>query len=77
MNPKQGYKMQDTNLVEETDPEFAELIKKVVAKQIPAFIDGSRVFNKITGKEVQLERNERCPCESGLKWKKCCGLGDV
>jgi uncharacterized protein YchJ len=69
--------MQDIKPIEETDPEFAELIKRVVAKQIPAFVDGSRVFSKITGKEVRLERNERCPCESGLKWKKCCGQSDI
>ena len=24
-------------------------------------------------KKQKVPRNSKCPCESGLKWKKCCG----
>ena len=34
------------------------------------FLDGTGQFIKL-GKKIG--RNEKCPCGSGLKYKKCCG----
>lgn len=29
--------------------------------------------NTPTPRSKKVPRNSKCPCESGLKWKKCCG----
>jgi hypothetical protein len=59
--------------IEELDPEFTKIILGIIDGKIPAYIDGDRVVDKRTGQVVHVERNERCPCNSGLKWKRCCG----
>jgi uncharacterized protein YchJ len=62
--------------IEEVDMEFSELIKKVISKEIKARISGDKVFD-YNGNEIlydlKLGRNDLCLCESGLKFKKCCG----
>lgn len=63
--------------VEEIDPEFADLIAKVVRKEIPAIIVGCKVFDTSVEppREVILNlpgRNDPCICGSGKKYKKCC-----
>ena len=73
--------------VPESDPEFGALIRKVITHEIPAYIEGSRVFKtngvamKKGGKilcEIAADlpgRNDPCPycLDAGkqIKWKKC------
>ena len=74
-------------IIPEPDPEFSKLIRKVVTKEIPAYIEGDRVFltngiplkkgGKIYG-EIASDlpgRNDPCPdcLKQGkqIKWKKC------
>lgn len=64
---------EDVRPVEEVDPEFGELIEKIVAQEIPAVIIDTDVYDKRTKRQVTIERNEKCPCGSDLKYKKCCG----
>ena len=62
--------------------EFAVLIRQVVHKEIPAFIDGTRVFQTngvplkkggVILREIQgPDRNDPCYCGSNKKFKKCC-----
>jgi len=71
----------DDLIPEPDDPEFCELIRKVVHREIPAYIDGFRVFvtngvrihdgGKILREIPDPERNEPCFCGSGKKFKKC------
>ncbi len=75
--------MQTNNIlpIEEIDPEFATLIKQVANKELPAIVLNDKVFKTINGKVVgelidnilKIGRNELCPCNSGRKYKKCCG----
>jgi uncharacterized protein YecA (UPF0149 family) len=75
--------MQTNNIlpIEEIDPEFATLIKQVANKELPAIVFNDKVFKTINGKVVneivdnilKIGRNELCPCNSGRKYKKCCG----
>jgi hypothetical protein len=74
-------------IVPEPDPEFSELIKRVVTKEIPAYIEGDRVFLtngvkiKDGGKllhEIVADlpgRNDPCPeclkLGKQIKWKRC------
>jgi uncharacterized protein YecA (UPF0149 family) len=65
--------------------EFAQLILKVVRKEIPTYIEGDHVYQtngiplKKGGKilcEIAADlpgRNDPCPCGSGKKFKKCHG----
>ena len=46
----------------ETDPNIDEQIQRLLG--LPT---------KPRPKEVKIGRNEPCLCESGKKWKKCCG----
>ena len=68
--------------LEETEPEFAEALQRVVSGEIPAIIVNTRVFRyTVEGnrrrivEEIRLElnRNDPCICGSGKKQKKCCG----
>jgi uncharacterized protein YchJ len=66
--------------IEQSDPEFAELIRQVVEinKQFPknkrpVLIDDAGVYFK--GKKITIGRNESCPCGSEVKYKHCCGRG--
>ena len=48
---------------------------------VPSFINNESVYNRIMGKKASRRRaygkkiypNEPCPCNSGKKYKKCCG----
>ncbi|PEM14464.1 SEC-C metal-binding domain-containing protein [Bacillus wiedmannii] len=38
------------------------------------FIRKCKGPNKQTNKNAKIGRNSPCPCESGKKYKKCCGV---
>lgn len=67
--------------------EFGILIQQVVHKEIPAYIEGLKVFvtNGICLKEGGRilrevpgpERNELCFCGSNKKFKKCCMVATI
>jgi uncharacterized protein YecA (UPF0149 family) len=69
--------------IEEIDPEFANLLLKVVKGELQATIQDGKVYRRIKrGLVVRLEevsndvgRNDPCPCGSGKKYKKCCMKG--
>ena len=58
------------------DPEFQEQMsrinitledmEKIAQKIVTTHEEGPETFNKVG-------RNEKCPCGSGKKYKKCCG----
>ena len=71
------------NIVDDNS-EFGLLIQQVVRKEIPAYIEGTRVFRtngiplKNGGRILQEivvipGRNEPCLCGSGKKFKRCHG----
>ena len=69
------------NIVDDKS-EFGQLIQQVAHKDIPAYIEGLRVFitngvplkegGRILREVPNFERNELCFCGSGKKFKKCC-----
>ena len=68
--------------LEESDPELAEMFRKIASKESSAIVIGTRVFRYIVengrrriAEEIRLEigRNDPCICGSGKKQKKCCG----
>jgi len=70
--------------IEEVDPEFANLLLRVVKREIKArIVDGKvyRCVDTVLGgtrlEEVSgdIGRNDLCPCGSGKKYKKCCMKG--
>ena len=32
----------------------------------------NKPINKTINKPIKIRRNEKCPCDSGKKWKNCC-----
>ncbi len=60
-------------ILEEVDPELAEMLQSIAQGKLKAKVYGTRVFDG-NGKEVILEigRNDPCLCGSGKKYKKCC-----
>jgi hypothetical protein len=68
---------EDNDVVPEPDPEFSELIRKVVHKELPVCILGTNVYFttgplRKGGKILNPRRNDLCPCGSKVKYKKCC-----
>ena len=72
-------------LIVDDNSEFGLLIQQVVSKEIPAYIEGDRVFRTngielrkggkiISEIVVTLGRNDPCWCGSGKKFKKCHGV---
>lgn len=65
--------------IEETDPEFADLLLKIVKGEIKASIVNNKVYKRVGWNLVEvsddLGRNDPCPCGSGKKYKKCCMKG--
>ena len=65
--------------IEQVDPEFAELIRLAVTRQIKVEVFDNRVFDMSDPKNpVEVPgnmpgRNDPCPCGSGKKFKRCCG----
>lgn len=56
-------------LMEKTQVDYKE-IEKVMFRGVPK-ADRRQAFPVRT--ELKIGRNEPCPCESGKKYKKCCG----
>lgn len=70
---------EDYEVVPEPDPEFGELIRKVVHQEFHShiLILGTDVYFttgslRKGGKILTPGRNDPCPCGSKVKYKKCC-----
>lgn len=61
----------------EEEPETPRRIELTPAARIlnknPKLLDGRIDFPQLAGKLNRTGRNKPCPCESGKKFKKCCG----
>jgi uncharacterized protein YecA (UPF0149 family) len=62
--------------IEETDPEIAELVKDVCNRRYDRFNVKKIIFTDndvilVPFKIIAIGRNDPCPCNSGLKFKKC------
>ena len=59
-------------------PRPQEIKREAVAKVTGAGFAGSgeKVVKKPIKKDVKVGRNDPCPCGSGKKYKKCCGLNE-
>jgi uncharacterized protein YecA (UPF0149 family) len=57
--------------IEETDPEFAELLQWYCNTSFPK---KKKVDDAPNPVEIgdRVGRNDKCPCGSGKKYKKCC-----
>ena len=57
---------------EETDEELSELLKWFCNDKISKI---KRVNDNVPviAESTKVKRNDPCPCESGKKFKKCCG----
>lgn len=54
--------------------EIQQLTQTVINNSIVQIGNGQNIrINQPTIKRVKVGRNEKCPCGSGLKYKKCCG----
>jgi len=60
------YFFERPKLLEKKHPELYNLLEKVFKQDM-----SSRNLKKI--KKAEIGRNSLCPCESGKKFKKCCG----
>ena len=62
-----------------TVPNSEAIRRKQVAKGDIASVGGAPVKKKpiVKAKEEKVGRNESCPCGSGKKYKRCCGLNEV
>ena len=66
--------------LEVEDPELGELLqnvceynsKRLKKDRIVVDFTSEKVYEK-TRKAVKIGRNDPCPCQSGKKYKKCCG----
>lgn len=59
------YFFERPKLLEQKHPELYKLLEKVFQHDM-----SSRNLSK---KKTKIRRNDPCPCNSGLKFKKCCG----
>jgi preprotein translocase subunit SecA len=50
--------------------------REQVAKPTEASIGGERSVKKQPVKKQKVGRNDPCPCGSGKKYKKCCGMNE-
>ena len=50
------------------------LERKQVAKETGTSLGGDRSVKKTPVKKAKVGRNDPCPCGSGKKYKKCCGM---
>lgn len=59
--------------LEQSDPEVADLIKWYcnLSHAERAKMDG---INTVRNTAPEVGRNDPCPCGSGKKYKKCCGV---
>ncbi len=61
-------------------PRQQEIKREAVAKVTSAGFVGAKAegtVKKPVKKDVKVGRNDPCPCGSGKKYKKCCGLNDT
>ncbi len=57
-------------------PVNESLEREQVATPMGACLDDGSIENKPTQKKEKIGRNDPCPCGSGLKYKKCCGMNE-
>lgn len=50
-----------------------ENMMKGIMKKLGMEVKGAKPPTASKKKEKKIGRNEKCPCESGKKYKKCCG----
>lgn len=55
---------------EEEYPEEAQMVMDSIAQG-----KGRALFAEPSWTSAKVGRNEPCPCDSGKKYKKCCGKG--
>jgi len=61
-------------------PRQQEIKREAVAKVTSAGFVGTKTENTVkkpVKKDVKVGRNDPCPCGSGKKYKKCCGLNET
>ena len=61
-------------------PRQQEIKREAVAKVTSAGFVGAKTENTVkkpVKKDVKVGRNDPCPCGSGKKYKKCCGLNET
>lgn len=51
-----------------------ELKREQVAKPTTTSLGGEKVVKKQPVRKQKIGRNDPCPCGSGKKYKKCCGM---
>ncbi len=59
------YFFERPKLLEQKHPELYKLLEKVFKHDMSS--------RNLTKKSTKIRRNDPCPCNSGLKFKKCCG----
>ncbi len=59
------YFFEQPQLLQRKNPELYALLEKIFRQKLT-----SRNFSR---KKLLIGRNDRCPCNSGLKFKNCCG----
>ena len=61
--------------IEQSDPEFANLLKWYYESGIREH--GITIYDVVDNipvvRDKKVNRNDPCPCNSGNKYKKCCG----
>ncbi len=57
-------------------PKKQEIKREAVAKVTSLGTSGEETKKKPIKKDVKVGRNDPCPCGSGKKYKKCCGLNE-
>ena len=58
------------------NPVSAAIKREQVAKPVEFSGDGTMSTNKTVRKGKKVGRNDPCPCGSGKKYKKCCGMNE-
>jgi len=57
-----------------TNNEVQQITQTVINNSTVQIVNGDNIqINNSTIKKKKIGRNEKCPCGSGLKYKKCCG----
>ena len=75
MNPKgyeKHYERVIEKLIEEASVPESERAASMLA-QLEADMDGNVNRSPEKNTAVKVGRNDPCPCESGKKYKRCCG----
>jgi Mlc titration factor MtfA (ptsG expression regulator) len=61
------YFFEAPGILQRKNPEIYDMLQKMFRQDTAAFLSGARRF-----RTRRIGRNSRCPCGSGVKYKKCC-----